>query len=74
MFEGFSPGAEVTLEEALQAWTLNGAIAQGDETNRGTLEVGKHADMIVMTDPYSTAPENWRLEHVFVAGKPVSPS
>jgi predicted amidohydrolase YtcJ len=72
MLEPLSPNAEVTLPESLRAWTLNGAIAQGDEANRGTLEVGKHADLIVMTDPYSTAPEEWKLERTFVAGKEIT--
>jgi predicted amidohydrolase YtcJ len=72
MLEPLSANAEVTLEESLQAWTLNGAIAQGDESNRGTLEVGKHADLNIMTDPYSTAPEDWKLERIFVAGKEIS--
>jgi predicted amidohydrolase YtcJ len=69
MLEPLSENAEVTLPESLRAWTLNGAIAQGDETNRGTLEPGKHADLIVMTDPYSTAPEDWKLEQTFVAAR-----
>jgi predicted amidohydrolase YtcJ len=69
MLEPVSPNAEVTLPESLRAWTLNGAIAQGDESNRGTLEVGKHADLNVMTDPYSTTPEDWKLEQTFVAGQ-----
>jgi predicted amidohydrolase YtcJ len=69
MLEPLSENAEVALEESLQAWTLNGAIAQGDESNRGTLEVGKHADLIVMTDPYSTTIEDWKLERTFVAAR-----
>jgi predicted amidohydrolase YtcJ len=72
MLEPLSPNAEVTLDESLRAWTLNGAIAQGDEANRGTLEVGKHADLNIMTDPYSTPPEDWKLERTFVAGKEIS--
>jgi predicted amidohydrolase YtcJ len=58
----------LTLEESLKAYTLNGAIAQGDEENRGTLEVGKHADLVVMTDPFTTKPEHWKLEKTFIAG------
>jgi predicted amidohydrolase YtcJ len=72
MLEPLSKNAEVTLPESLRAWTLNGAIAQGDESNRGTLEPGKHADLIVMTDPYSTKLEDWKLERTYVAGKEIS--
>jgi predicted amidohydrolase YtcJ len=69
ILEPLSANAEVTLEESLRAWTLNGAIAQGDEANRGTLEPGKNADLIVATDPYTTAPEDWKLEGTYVAAR-----
>ena len=38
----------VSMREALEAYTLGGARAQGDEGNRGTLEVGKWADLTVL--------------------------
>lgn len=50
-------GNEVDLEQALWAYTMGGAIAQGDEGNRGSLDVGKWADLVVLEgdlrDPYS---------------------
>lgn len=70
MNEPMCPGEEVSLEAAWRAFTITGAIAQGDEDNRGTLRVGKHADMIVMnSDPFSTPFDDWKLERVFVGGK-----
>jgi predicted amidohydrolase YtcJ len=61
-------GNGLTLEESLRAYTLNAAIAQGDQLNRGTLELGKHADFVVLTNPFTTKPEAWLLEKTFVAG------
>lgn len=50
-------GNEVSLEQALWAYTVGGAVAQGDEGNRGSLDVGKWADLVVLegdlADPYS---------------------
>jgi predicted amidohydrolase YtcJ len=68
MTEPMVAGNELTLEESLNAYTLQAAIAQGDESNRGTLEVGKHADLVVMTDPFTTKSEHWKLEKTFIAG------
>lgn len=52
--EGGQLAAEqaISVEEALYAYTVGGAIAQGDEENRGSLSVGKWADMVVLSgDP-----------------------
>ncbi|MCX7783351.1 MAG: amidohydrolase [Meiothermus sp.] len=57
LFEPLCPGNQVSLEQALWAYTMGGAVAQGDQGNRGDLEVGKWADLVVLegnlTDPYS---------------------
>jgi predicted amidohydrolase YtcJ len=68
MTEPMVAGNGITLEESLNAYTLQAAIAQGDEENRGTLEVGKHADLVIMTNPFTNKPEAWTLEKTFVAG------
>ena len=41
-------GQNLTLEEAIQAYTLNGAYAMGEEHDFGSIEVGKSADMVVV--------------------------
>jgi predicted amidohydrolase YtcJ len=68
MTEPMVDGNGLTLEESLKAYTLNAAVAQGDEHNRGSLELGKHADLVVMSNPFTTKPEHWLLEKTFLAG------
>lgn len=57
IFEPLCTGNGVSLEEALWAYTLGGAAAQGDEDNRGSLDLGKWADLVVLEgdlhNPYS---------------------
>jgi len=39
----------ITVEEALRAYTLGAAYASGEETDKGSLEVGKLADIVVLS-------------------------
>ena len=58
--EGFAiaPAESITVEEALRAYTMGGATASGDETNRGRLAPGLWADLAVLSeDPTSVSPE-----------------
>jgi len=43
------PDQSISPAEALAAYTMGGAIASGDEANRGSLAVGKWADMVVLS-------------------------
>ena len=45
----------ITAGEALRAYTLGGAVASGDETNRGSVEPGKWADLAVLSGHPLTA-------------------
>ncbi len=68
MFEPFEAGNQVNLEESIHAFTLAGAVASGDENNRGTLELGQHADFTIYGN--SNAPVlEWNLESTWVEGK-----
>ncbi len=40
----------ITLEKAIEAYTINGAYASLDENIKGSIEVGKLADIIVLSD------------------------
>jgi predicted amidohydrolase YtcJ len=43
-----APEQAITAQEALYAYTMGGALASGDVSNRGSLTAGKWADMVVL--------------------------
>ena len=45
----FYPDQRMTRMEALKSYTINGAYAAFEEENRGSLEVGKYADVTVLS-------------------------
>jgi hypothetical protein len=45
--EGWHPEQRLTLAEAIRAYTLGSAIAEGADSRKGTLEPGKLADLAV---------------------------
>jgi predicted amidohydrolase YtcJ len=47
---GWFPQEKITIEEAIQAYTLNTAYAGFEEDLKGSLEVGKLADFVVLSD------------------------
>jgi predicted amidohydrolase YtcJ len=67
---------KTTVEQALAVWTRGGAFASFEEKNRGSLEVGKQADFLVLaSDPTRVALEtirNINIETTVVAGNVVS--
>jgi predicted amidohydrolase YtcJ len=73
-----APREVIGISEALRAYTLGGAVASGDEDNRGTLEPGKWADFVVLDgDPLRTPPdalEQLRVEETWVGGRRIHPA
>lgn len=66
-----APGQRISREEALACATVHGARLCLDEADRGTLEAGKLADLIVLPeDPLTSAPERLRalLPDITIAG------
>ncbi|MDD6194941.1 MAG: amidohydrolase family protein [Lachnospiraceae bacterium] len=67
-------GQSISVYEALRMCTYNGYYATFDEKERGSLEVGKIADMVILSEnPYGVAKEKLRTietEQLFLAGKP----
>ncbi len=53
---GVPADQRLTLVEALRAATVNCAFFMHQEDRLGSLEPGKHADLIVLTDDYFTVP------------------
>jgi len=56
--QALSPKEAISPEEALRIYTLGGAYASFEERLKGSIEVGKLADMVVLSaDPTCVAPE-----------------
>jgi len=45
------PEEAISLEEALRMYTVHGALASGEADRKGSLTVGKLADLTVLSDP-----------------------
>ncbi|MEE9162112.1 MAG: amidohydrolase [Candidatus Neomarinimicrobiota bacterium] len=48
--DGWVPGEKISVEEALRCYTLSNAYAGSFERHTGTLEAGKLADFVVLSD------------------------
>lgn len=63
----------VTIQDALRMCTYNGYYATFDEIERGSLEKGKVADMVILSDnPYTVSSEKikeLRVEKLILSGK-----
>jgi predicted amidohydrolase YtcJ len=60
------PAERVDLNTAIRMHTLNGAYAAFDEAIKGSVELGKLADMVVLAEDVSRVPVD-RLRHVGIA-------
>jgi predicted amidohydrolase YtcJ len=69
----FYPGQRMSRMEALKSYTLNGAYAAFEETTRGSIKVGKYADMAVLSKDITTMPEDQiptvRVTRTIVGGR-----
>jgi predicted amidohydrolase YtcJ len=54
--DGWVPGEKVSVEEAVRAYTVNGAWAQFAEHEKGTIAAGKLADLVVLDRNVFTIP------------------
>jgi hypothetical protein len=52
----FLPEQRITREQALRMWTLNAAWLTFEENQKGTLEPGKLADLVVIGDDFLACP------------------
>lgn len=51
---GWIPAEKLSVEEAIKCYTLNAAYASFEENIKGSIEVGKLADLIVLSDDILT--------------------
>jgi len=69
------PEETISREEALKAYTINNAFASFEEKIKGSLEVGKLADLAILTDDILTCPvdriKNIEADITVVGGKTV---
>jgi hypothetical protein len=67
------PHEKLTPMEALRAYTINGAYASFEEDIKGSIETGKLADMVVLSDnPLEVDPweiRNITVEKTLIGGK-----
>jgi predicted amidohydrolase YtcJ len=54
----FYPAQRMSREEALKSYTVNNAFAAFEEGSKGALEVGKLADVVVLSRDIMTIPED----------------
>ncbi len=68
-----NPSERISVQQALRMATYNGAYATFDEKERGSLEAGKVADMVILSDnPYEVASENLKeikVEQLILSGR-----
>ncbi len=58
---GWFPGECLSLQETLEAYTINCATASGEQDVLGSLEAGKLADFVILPDdPFKISPEQLR--------------
>ena len=73
--DGWVPEQKITVEQALMAYTKNGAYASFEENIKGTLEPGKLADFVVISEDLTTIDpikiREAKILQTYVGGKKV---
>jgi predicted amidohydrolase YtcJ len=59
---GFMPDQKLSREEALRSWTSAGAYAAFEESKKGTLEPGKLADFVMLSQDIMKVADNRLLD------------
>ena len=54
--DGWVPEQKITVAEAIRAYTMGSAYASFDEKIKGSIEPGKLADMVVVSDDILSIP------------------
>ncbi len=71
--EGFQIEEALTREETLKGMTIWAAYSNFEENEKGSIEVGKFADFVILSDDIMTIPQesipNVKAEHVYINGE-----
>jgi hypothetical protein len=71
--EGWIPEQKITVREAIRAYTMGSAYASFDEKAKGSIEAGKVADFVVLSDDILSIPpakiEKTNVVMTIVGGK-----
>ncbi|MHB8304370.1 MAG: amidohydrolase [Acidobacteriaceae bacterium] len=71
--DGWVPAQKITVQEAVHAYTIGSAYAEHDEAAKGSIEVGKLADVVVLSaDIFHIGPaqiENTKVDTTVLNGK-----
>ncbi len=71
--DGWVPDQKITVAEAIRAYTMGSAYASFDENIKGSIEPGKLADMVIVSDDILSVPaveiEKSRVETTVFDGK-----
>jgi len=54
----FNPEEAISREQAVKMYTINNAYASFEEKMKGSIEPGKVADLVVLSDDILTCPED----------------
>jgi predicted amidohydrolase YtcJ len=70
--EGWFPEQRIRLEKAIKAYTWGSSFGAFEDDKKGTIEVGKLADIVVLnTDLFETEPSEWlkaEVDYTIVGG------
>jgi predicted amidohydrolase YtcJ len=70
---GWFPEQRISVEEAIQAYTVNNAYAAFEEKEKGSVTVGKLGDLVVLSDDILTIDpakiESVKVDLTIVGGK-----
>jgi predicted amidohydrolase YtcJ len=64
----------MSVEDCLTGYTINNAYASGEEDRRGSIRIGKTADVIVTDDLFQMTPaevKDAKVEMTYMNGKRV---
>jgi predicted amidohydrolase YtcJ len=71
--EGWFPDERISIAEAIKAYTYNTAYANFEETTKGSIEVGKLADLTVLSNNLLKIPSkeflNTEVIYTIVGGR-----